>query len=103
MTSLVSRLDQRWYPEHGSNWDDELFRQRLLTEIDSSSTVLELGAGAGIVEQMDFRNVAGKVCGIDPDERVLTNTMLDEARVGVGERIPYDDEAFDLVFADNVL
>lgn len=90
------------YPRHGANWDDELFRAEILARINPRGTVLDLGAGAGIVPQMNFRGRAAQVCGVDPDPRVTTNQFLDEGRVGVGEQIPYADNQFDLVFADNV-
>jgi SAM-dependent methyltransferase len=65
--------------------------------------MLDLGAGAGRVRQMNFRGRTAQVCGLDPDPRVLANPHLDEARVGTGEAIPYEDESFDVIFADNVL
>lgn len=65
--------------------------------------VLDLGAGAGIVREMNFKGLAGKVCGVDLDERVTTNPMLDEGKVSDAGRIPYPDETFDVVFADNVM
>jgi len=86
------------------HWDDRAFRERILDHLSQQAMeVLELGAGAGVVEQMDFREEAARVCGIDPDERVVRNPHLDEAKVGVGEAIPYPDASFDLVFACNVL
>lgn len=103
MSNLVGRLDQRWYPGIRRNWDDELFRDKLLQSVSTDSSVLELGAGAGIVEQMNFRGKVARICGVDPDERVLQNPFLDEAKVGFGESIPYENAQFDLVFADNVL
>lgn len=103
--SLVTRLDQILYPRHSKNWDDQIFRARILDVLAAhpGSTVLDLGAGAGIVEQMNFRTKAKKICGVDPDPRVRSNPYLDEGRVGVGEAIPYEAASFDLVFADNVL
>lgn len=52
---------------------------------------------------MNFRGLAGRVCGIDPDPRIVDNPYLDEGKVGYGEDVPYPDESFDLIFADNVL
>jgi SAM-dependent methyltransferase len=101
--SIVSSLDAFWYPGYVGNWDDELFRGRLLAKISRSSHVLDLGAGAGIVKQMNFKEVAGRVCGIDVDPRVVDNPFLDEAQVASAEQIPYPDKTFDVVFADNVL
>ena len=102
-TATVRALDRRWYPEFGDNWDDELFRLRILARLQSSMVVLDLGAGAGIVRQMDFRSASVRVCGLDLDPRVLSNPHLHEAMVGSAEAIPWGDRQFDLVFADNVL
>jgi SAM-dependent methyltransferase len=99
----IETLDRRWYPSYSANWDDALFRDRVLSRISASSCILDLGAGAGIVAQMNFRGLAGRVCGVDLDPRVVGNSFLDEAKVGSAELIPYGNEEFDLVFADNVL
>jgi SAM-dependent methyltransferase len=99
---LVEYLDHRWYPDYTDNWDDALLRRRILSRLTPSSTILDLGAGAGIVTAMNFRGLAVRVCGVDPDPRVATNPHLDEAAVGTGEAIPHPAERFDLVFADNV-
>lgn len=103
MSKMTQLLDQWLYPDVDNNWDDKLFRDRILEHITAESVVLDLGAGAGIIADMNFRGLAGRVCGIDPDSRVLKNQFLDDARVGSGERIPFEDGSFDLVFADNVL
>jgi SAM-dependent methyltransferase len=96
-------MDQSWYPEFGDNWDDEIFRARILARMTKEMIVLDLGAGAGIVRQMDFRNHAARVCGVDPDPRVTGNQYLNDARIGPAEFIPWHDETFDLVYSDNVL
>jgi SAM-dependent methyltransferase len=103
LNALTTWLDQQLYPKFENNWDDEIFRQRIAGVLTSESTVLDLGAGAGIVQQMNFRGMAKVVHGVDPDRRVEQNPYLDEGRVGVGESIPYEDAMFDVVFADNVL
>lgn len=103
MLNLVSKLDNRLYPGIDKNWDDDLFRAEILNYLTPDAKLLDLGAGAGIVEQMNFRGLASHICGVDPDPRVATNPYLDEGRVGYGESIPYDDEQFDVMVADNVL
>lgn len=103
MTTMVEKLDRRFYPSHARNWDDHLFRDRILKYLSLDKTVLDLGAGAGIVDAMNFKGLALKVCGVDLDPRVETNPMLDEGRVADAGGIPYPDQAFDVVFADNVV
>ena len=103
MSRLVTWLDRVFYPTFQNNWDDALFRGEILSVIRPSQHVLDLGAGAGIVAQMNFRGRAARIYGVDPDTRVESNPYLDEGKIGVGESIPYADSSFDMVFADNVL
>lgn len=101
--SLVDGIDRRFYPQFGSNWDDELFRERIVSRLDENSTVMDVGAGSGLVGQMNMKDLAGRVCGVDPDPRVRDNPFLDEGQVAEATAIPYPDETFDLAFANNVL
>ena len=80
-----------------------MFRSAITDCLTEESIVLDLGAGAGIVEQMNFRGQVTRVCGIDLDERVVSNPYLDEGKIAGGESIPYPENSFDLVFSDNVL
>jgi Methylase involved in ubiquinone/menaquinone biosynthesis len=80
-----------------------MLRDRVLGHLTADQTILDLGAGAGIVEQMNFRGHARRVCGIDLDPRVETNPFLDEGKQTDGASIPYADNTFDLVVSDNVL
>ena len=103
MNGLIGWLDRKLYPSFQRKWDDRLFRARIQSHLEHTpKDVLDLGAGAGITAEMDFRGRARRVCGVDPDPRVATNPYLDEGQVGFGEAIPYPDESFDLVFANNV-
>ncbi len=103
MASMVATLDRWLYPNHEANWDNQHFRSVILDQITRDDHVLDLGAGAGYVKQMRLRGHAGRVCGVDPDERVLQNPFLDEAKVGTGDKIPYNDNQFDVVISNNVL
>jgi SAM-dependent methyltransferase len=103
MSRVTEYLDRTLYPGFQRRWDDRMFRERILERLSSDKEVLDLGAGAGIVAEMDFRGRARRVAGVDPDPRVATNAYLDDAQVGTGELIPYPDAGFDIVFADNVL
>lgn len=103
MKGIIGMLDRRWYPDCTDSWDDEMFRARVVPHLNGDSRVLDLGAGAGIVSQMNFRGLAGQVSGIDLDPRVTSNPFLDDSRVASGEDIPYGDNTFDVVLSDNVL
>ena len=80
MSNLVPRMDKWLYPGYSNNWDDTMLRERILKVLGPGDIMLDLGAGAGIIHQMNFRGLAGRVCGIDLDPRILTqNRYLDEA------------------------
>jgi len=103
MNRMVDRLDRALYPGQSSNWDDYIFRDRILSNLSPEAIILDIGAGAGIVQQMNFKGMVAKVCGIDLDPRVECNPMLDEGKVSDAGHIPYPDAAFDVAFADNVM
>lgn len=103
-SSLVQAIDKIFYPTHADNWDDQLLREAILPRLKPEFRILDIGAGAGIVPQMNFRGMVERVVGVDPDPRVQANPYLDEAHVGLANAMPYlEDNAFDLVFSDNVL
>ena len=101
--SFVAWLDKAVYPGVEDLWDDKRFRVFILERLRPEHTLLDLGAGAGIIAEMNFGDKAARVCGLDPDPRVVENPYLHEAKVGLGEKIPWPDETFDIVIADNVL
>lgn len=103
MSNITDWMDHKWYPGFSRNWDDAIFRERILSQLMPEHRVLDLGAGAGIVGQMNFKGHAEKVCGVDLDPRVASNPFLDEGRVSDAGEIPYGDQSFDVVFSDNVL
>lgn len=96
-------LDRGRYAAFETRWDDRLLRKAVLAELDPTKDLLDLGAGAGIVPEMAFKGKARRVCGVDPDPRVVANPHLDEGWQGLGESIPYEDGSFDVVVSDNVL
>jgi SAM-dependent methyltransferase len=99
----IKALDERFYPAYTQNWDDALFRERILSYLRPTHTILDLGAGSGLVEQMNFRGRCKAVHGIDPEQSVLSNPYLDVARLGTAEEIPAEVSTYDMIFADNVL
>ena len=103
MSRAVKWLDQRFYPDSVDRWDDVLFRDTIVRHLKPEHTILDLGAGSGRIQELAFRGQVARVCGIDLDERVVDNPLLDEGKVAGGESIPYPDASFDVVFSDNVL
>lgn len=99
---FVEKLDSIFYPEFCDNWDDELFREKVLEYLQEDALLLDVGAGVGKLAQMNFKGRCKQVVGADPDEAVLTNPNLDEAHVAFGEELPFEDELFDLAISDNV-
>ena len=100
---LVSKMDNHFYPAHSNNWDSKLFRDNVLLYLKKDYIILDLGAGSGILPEMDFRQFVKKVIGVDPDNVVLNNPLVDEAQVACGEEIPYTDSFFDIIVSNNVL
>lgn len=105
MSRLTRWMDRVFYAAYDRNWDDAMFRERILRRLRPDSVCLDYGAGRGNVVQMNFKGQAARVAGIDPEPEVLGNPYLDDARVLDLDTntIPYDDASFDLVFADNVM
>lgn len=100
---IKKTIDARFYKEYDNNWDDILFRKTILKFIKKDSIILDLGAGAGIVKEMDFKGLASEVYGIDPDDRVTNNKFLDVGIQGFGNDMHmFPNEKFDLIFSDNV-
>lgn len=100
--SSIERLDRSLYPHLQAGWDHELLRREILSVIRPGDRVLDLGAGRGLVEHMDFRGIAGRVHGVDVDPVVHSNPLLDESRVIQNGAIPYPDATFDVVYANCV-
>lgn len=103
MSALRERIDCRYYPTWRDHWDDWLFRERVLAHLRPHMRLLDIGAGAGILPQTNFRNLAAEVVGIDLDPRIRGNPNLDHAVIADCNAIPFADETFDIVVADNVL
>jgi SAM-dependent methyltransferase len=103
MATMIERIDRALYPNFERNWDDRAFRLRVLQQLGPDSLVLDLGAGAGLIPEMNFRGLAKLICGVDLDPRVLKNALLDEGRVADAQKVPYENDHFDVVFSDNVL
>lgn len=105
MSRLTRWMDHTFYPGFDRNWDDAMFRERILRWMRPDAVCLDYGAGRGNVTQMNFKGHAAHVAGVDPEREVLGNPYLDDARVLdlSTSVIPHDGASFDIVFADNVM
>ncbi len=93
-------LDRLLYPGWSDDWDARLFRQLVLSHLTPGAEVLDLGAGAGLLSELDFRGLCRRIVGVDPDPCVRDNPFLDEAVVSSG--LPFPEASFDLVLCHNV-
>jgi len=84
-----------------------------ISKIDSGSSVLDIGCGAGfdILVAREIVGAKGQVCGIDLSEEMfqLAQALIKQygdQSISVkhvdSESIPYDDEAFDYVISNGV-
>jgi len=100
---ITKYIDEKFYPNFSSNWDDRLFRTKILDVLGENHRLLDMGAGAGIVSHMNFKDVAKHTTGIDLDPRVVENPFLDEGIVCDVTSTPLPDDQFDVIICDNVL
>lgn len=63
------------------------------------STVLDVGAGAGVLNQYKLRGKVARMVGVDFDPRVVENPLLDEGIRMEAPRIPLPDASVDLAFS----
>lgn len=90
-----------------------LFYSLIHSVLDPTFHILDFGAGRGAQsdiawkyprEMLNFKGKVAKAVGIDVDDAVLQNPMLDEAHVFTpGDPLPFADSSFDLIFSDWVL
>lgn len=67
-------------------------------------SILDLGCGIGTYVRM-FRRFSDDVHGVDvdPDRVARASESLPNIQVGFGERLPFPDERFDVVFLNEVI
>lgn len=103
--NLTRTLDRTLYPVTPDYWNAYLYRGQVFSLLPRTGRLLDLGAGRGREPLLHFPKSCELVCGCDPDEDVLLNPHLDDARVMRGPKfaIPYDGASFDVVCCANVV
>jgi len=102
--SLINFLDKFFYKNFSNNWDDNIFSKEIISHLKDTSLVLDLGAGAGIIESLNFKEKVkkGKIYGVDLDNRVLENQYIHKGFVSDINNLPFEDNYFDIIFCNNV-
>lgn len=105
MKSFKEYLDQTYYSDFPTSWDQLLFREYVLQYLTPDSRLLDLGAGRGVSNYLNFQGSCSFIAGADPDCAILKNPYLDEASVLKPPvyLLPYADASFDVVMSANVL
>ncbi|MBE7480977.1 MAG: methyltransferase domain-containing protein [Polyangiaceae bacterium] len=103
MFPTTDDLFRRFYPD--KRWDGtKAFYGWLRQHAGPDSIVLNLGAGPATRNPVRvLRGEVRRVAGADVDPIVLENDEIDDGHLIDGDRLPFDEETFDLVFADFVL
>lgn len=99
---LTKNLCEYFYPTAETKNDNNVFFEWIKGHLKSDYIILDCGAGTGTLHPYDFRKYCQRVVGIDLDERVLKNPLLDEAKIANVLSLPFSDNSFDLIFANNV-
>jgi SAM-dependent methyltransferase len=103
-TAIINRIDKKFYTRFPSNWDNKVFRRKILSVLKPGDSLLDLGAGSGYVKEMNFKNDAKEVTGIDLDTGVLANPFLHRAVHGsVYDLAGLDEKKFDVVICNSVM
>ncbi|OGS37771.1 MAG: hypothetical protein A2293_14830 [Elusimicrobia bacterium RIFOXYB2_FULL_49_7] len=100
---LVDVWLKKWYPHQKDRDAVFQFLELLSKEVTPEKVVLDIGAGAGERNRYSFKSRCQKMIGIDLDERVKCNPLLDVGMVADASSIPLPDNSVDLAFSIYVL
>jgi len=100
-TKRTAELLDFYYSDFPTDFEHfvEISRGRLR----GARRVLDLGAGTGTIDSLDWRAPDRRVIGIDPDPRIDGHPFLDDRVRGSGFNLPFRDESLDAVVSVNVM
>ncbi len=99
-TRLTGALLQRYYPNWPTDFDH--FAGKVHAHLREAHRVLDVGAGAGIIDALDWRAPGRRVIGIDLDPRVGTNPNLNSGVLADARHLPFPNDSFDHAVSVNV-
>ncbi|MEO8085696.1 MAG: class I SAM-dependent methyltransferase [Bacteroidota bacterium] len=102
--AIINFIDKRFYSQFPVNWDNKLFRKKILAVIKPQDVMLDLGAGSGYVKEMNFKNEVREVTGIDMDPDISKNPFLHQYVFGsVYDLSDFEKEKFDVIICNSVI
>jgi 2-polyprenyl-6-hydroxyphenyl methylase/3-demethylubiquinone-9 3-methyltransferase len=118
---LYNRMSDTWWDDNGllsllkwvvNPWRVPYFQRMLLQlKIDPNrKRALDVGCGGGLLAE-EFAAMGFEVTGIDPSDRSLEAARAHAVRCGLsidyrhgyGDKLPFEDESFDVVYCCDVL
>ena len=90
--------------DHGYHWMIDTLQAEILKPLANGADVLEVGCGTGLLMDRispDCRNLDG--LDISPGMALRARTRGHRVTVGSAERLPFEDDTFDLVYSFKVL
>jgi len=103
LEKITNILSNKFYPPLVYKDDNGVFYEWIRSFLKPNHIILDCGAGNGLLNPYNFKGYCKKIVGIDLDERVLKNPLLDEAHVGDFMNTSFPDQSFDIIFANNVV
>jgi ubiquinone/menaquinone biosynthesis C-methylase UbiE len=100
---ITKKICDYFYPLGKNKDDNDIFFQWVGSYIKQDSVILDCGAGTGKLHLYDFKNKCHKIIGVDLDKKVLDNPLLNESYQADILKLPFSDNTFDIIFANNVV
>lgn len=98
----LDALHKRYYLNK-PGWVDGTTQFKRIIEERLNNELKILDIGAGKISQHNYRGRVQQVVGIDICQEVLVNPNLDKAYQCCVTKIPFEDNSFDLAYADYLL
>lgn len=99
-------LEKRLYQDRGWVHPYAQMRREILKHLDNTKRILEIGCGRGFPEAKHYLSKSSLVFGLDPEVEAASPPVADRGELrarGVGDRLPFADEAFDVIACRSVI